>query len=156
MIYSIDPIFILTAVMDSSRHDRAVVTRDAPLLCGIGAAGIAAASEQQSTGINLISTAVQQISEITNEVAANAEESASASEELNSQAVEMQNTVGYFRLSHNAAADMEEQTKPNHGFTQHRMNYDGWLKTAEKAERLQMNTSGPAFPEDDPSFLREF
>jgi PAS domain S-box-containing protein len=117
---------------------------------------IAAASEQQSTGINLISTAVQQISEITNEVAANAEESASAAEELNSQAVEMQNTVNYFRLSHNAAAHMEEQTKPNYGFARHRTEYGDWLKSAEKADRSQPNSSRMAFPEDDPSYFREF
>ncbi|MHC9541061.1 MAG: methyl-accepting chemotaxis protein [Vulcanimicrobiota bacterium] len=62
-------------------------------------AEIAAASEQQSTGIDQINTAVEQMNQLTQHNAANSEESASAAEELGSQAEEMRNLVSSFRLS---------------------------------------------------------
>ncbi|MGV8121200.1 MAG: methyl-accepting chemotaxis protein [Candidatus Xenobiia bacterium LiM19] len=62
-------------------------------------AEIAAASEQQSTGIDQINTAVEQMNQLTQHNAANSEESASAAEELGSQAEEMRSLVSSFRLS---------------------------------------------------------
>jgi len=62
-------------------------------------AEIAAASEQQSTGIDQINTAVEQMNQLTQHNAANSEESASAAEELGSQAEEMRSLVSSFKLS---------------------------------------------------------
>ena len=55
---------------------------------------IAAASDEQTTGIEQINVAISQVDQVTQNVAANAEESASAAEELSSQAeVLMQSVV---------------------------------------------------------------
>ncbi len=54
---------------------------------------IAAASQEQSQGINQINTAMTQMDKVTQQNAANAEESASASEELNAQAEQMKGAV---------------------------------------------------------------
>jgi len=62
-------------------------------------AEIAAATAQQSQGIEQITVAVGQLNEITQQNAANSEESASAAEELSSQAQEMQGMVGSFKLN---------------------------------------------------------
>ncbi len=55
---------------------------------------IAAASQEQSQGIDQVNTAVAQMDKVTQQNAANAEESASASEELSSQAESMNQIVG--------------------------------------------------------------
>jgi len=60
---------------------------------------IAAASNEQSQGVEQINTAVAQMNHVTQQNAANSEESASAAEELSSQATELENMVGTFRLS---------------------------------------------------------
>jgi myosin heavy subunit len=60
---------------------------------------IAAASNEQSLGIEQVNTAVEQMSTVTQQNAANSEESASAAEELNAQASELANMVGTFTLS---------------------------------------------------------
>ena len=62
-------------------------------------ARIAAASDQQSSGIEHINSAVDNMNHTTQQVAANAEESASAAEELSAQAEEMRNMVSAFVLS---------------------------------------------------------
>jgi len=54
---------------------------------------ISAASNEQSQGIDQISTAVMQMDQVTQSNAANAEESASASEELSAQAEELNRMV---------------------------------------------------------------
>lgn len=56
-------------------------------------AEIAAASNEQSQGLEQVNVAVTQMDQVTQTTAANAEESASASEELTSQAVELNNMV---------------------------------------------------------------
>jgi hypothetical protein len=60
---------------------------------------IAAASEQQSEGVEEISSAIEQMNQITQQTAANSEESASASEELSTQANEIASMVDGFHLS---------------------------------------------------------
>jgi methyl-accepting chemotaxis protein len=60
---------------------------------------IAAASEQQTQGVEQINIAVEQINTVTQQNAANSEESASASEELSGQAQEMLSFIGEFNLS---------------------------------------------------------
>ncbi len=62
-------------------------------------AGIATASNEQSTGIDQVTKSVAQMNEVTQSNAANAEESASAVEELNSLAEELQDLVDTFKLS---------------------------------------------------------
>ncbi len=67
-------------------------------------AEIAAASEQQTTGIAQINTAIGQMNELTQSSAASSEESASVAEELSGQAQELQGLVGAFQLSGRASA----------------------------------------------------
>jgi methyl-accepting chemotaxis protein len=62
-------------------------------------AEIAAASQEQSQGIDQVNTAVAQMDQVTQQNAANSEESASAAEELSSQAEELQSMVAQFALS---------------------------------------------------------
>ena len=59
---------------------------------------IAAASKEQSEGIEQINTAVGQMNTVVQQNAANSEESASAAEELNSQAQELAEMIGSFKL----------------------------------------------------------
>ncbi|HPG41871.1 MAG TPA: methyl-accepting chemotaxis protein [bacterium] len=60
---------------------------------------IAIASEQQSEGIDQITTAVTQMNQVTQQNAASSEESASTAEELSSQAVELNSLVAAFKLT---------------------------------------------------------
>ncbi len=73
-------------------------------------AEIAAASDQQSQGIEQVNVAVSQMDQITQQNAANSEESASASEELAGQAQEMQSMVASFKLT-NAVTTAKPVTK---------------------------------------------
>jgi methyl-accepting chemotaxis protein len=59
---------------------------------------IAAASEQQSDGVNQINGAVEQMNGVTQGVASNSEQSAASAEELSGQAERMRELVGSFRL----------------------------------------------------------
>jgi len=60
---------------------------------------IAAASNEQSQGIEQVNVAVAQMNQVTQRNAASSEESASASEELSAQAAELSNMVHSFKLS---------------------------------------------------------
>jgi methyl-accepting chemotaxis protein len=62
-------------------------------------AEIAAASEQQDTGITQVNKAMEQLSQVTQQNAANAEESSSAAEELGSQSEEMRTMVATFTIT---------------------------------------------------------
>jgi methyl-accepting chemotaxis protein len=62
-------------------------------------AEIAAASQEQSQGIDQVNTAVAQMDKVTQQNAANSEESASAAEEMSSQAEELQSMIGQFTLT---------------------------------------------------------
>lgn len=62
-------------------------------------AEIAAASEQQSHGVDQVNTAVEQVNQVTQQTASNAEESTSAAEELTAQALEMKQVVDTFSLT---------------------------------------------------------
>ncbi len=55
---------------------------------------VAAASEEQSTGLNQLNTTVSSMETVVQSNAANAEESASAGEELSAQAVSLNATIG--------------------------------------------------------------
>ena len=65
---------------------------------------IAAASEQQSSGVGQVSTAVEQLNQVTQTNAASSEESASAAAELSAQADELRTLVTSFKLGHAAPA----------------------------------------------------
>jgi methyl-accepting chemotaxis protein len=62
-------------------------------------AEIAAASQEQSQGIDQVNSAVAQMDKVTQQNAANSEESASAAEELSSQAEELKTMIDQFALS---------------------------------------------------------
>lgn len=64
-------------------------------------AEIAAASAEQSTGIEEVSTAVSQMDEMTQQNAALVEQAAAAAESLQSQADQLNRNVGQFRLDEN-------------------------------------------------------
>jgi methyl-accepting chemotaxis protein len=64
---------------------------------------IAAASEQQSDGVEQINSAVEQMNGLTQRVAANSHESAEAAEELSCQAERVRELVGRFALTDAAA-----------------------------------------------------
>lgn len=69
---------------------------------------IAAASNEQASGIGQIAGGVNQINKVTQQTTANSEETAAAAEELASQATELRNSLAYFQLgnerSHSAPA----------------------------------------------------
>lgn len=67
-------------------------------------AEIAAASNEQSVGIEQVSTAVSQMDEMTQQNAALVEEAAAAAESLQSQADQLTQRVAMFRLSHDQAS----------------------------------------------------
>lgn len=75
-------------------------------------AEIAAASQEQSQGIDQVNTAVSQMDKVTQQNAANSEESASAAEELSSQAEELQSMVAQFALSNKSNGSSQLETKP--------------------------------------------
>jgi methyl-accepting chemotaxis protein len=62
-------------------------------------AEIAAASQEQSQGIDQVNSAVASMDKVTQQNAANSEESASAAEELSSQAEELQGMINQFSLT---------------------------------------------------------
>ena len=62
-------------------------------------AEIAAASKEQSQGIDQLNNAVAQMDKVTQQNAANSEESAGSAEELSTQAEELQKVIAQFTLS---------------------------------------------------------
>ena len=78
-------------------------------------AEIAAASGEQSQGIEQVNTAVAQMDKVTQQNAANSEESASAAEEMSSQAEELQSMVVQFILS----SGTQKKTGPVHSQITH-------------------------------------
>lgn len=75
---------------------------------------IAAASTEQTAGVNQINSAIGQVSQTMQQNAAAAEELSSTSEELSSQAMRLQDAVSYFVLSNqDARAPYTKATKPS-------------------------------------------
>jgi len=60
---------------------------------------ITAASNEQNSGADQINTAIQQLNQVVQQNASASEEMSSTSEELSSQAVQLQETIAYFRLA---------------------------------------------------------
>ena len=63
---------------------------------------IAAASEEQSSGVGQINAAVGQLSQTTQQNASSSEELAATAEEMSSQAEQLQQTMGFFKLEASA------------------------------------------------------
>ncbi|MGI4721367.1 MAG: methyl-accepting chemotaxis protein [Janthinobacterium lividum] len=73
---------------------------------------IAAASEEQSSGVGQINAAVSQLSGATQQNASSSEELAATAEELASQAEQLQQTMSFFRLQRDARAQGPAPKKP--------------------------------------------
>ncbi len=102
---------------------------------------IAAASSEQSQGLEQVNIAVSQMDQVTQTTAANAEESASASEELTSQAAELNSMVDMLISIVGGANDNGFQ--PQH----HRMVPDVRVRTASVARKaLPPKKLSPATP----------
>ena len=60
---------------------------------------ISAASEEQSTGVSQVNTAMNQLNQITQQNASASEQLAATAEEMNGQAAQLQNLMGFFKVS---------------------------------------------------------
>jgi len=75
-------------------------------------AEIAAASEQQTQGVDQVNSVITQMNLVTQQIAANAEESASGAEEFSGQAEELKSMVRAFQLSKGAVSFEKPLTAP--------------------------------------------
>ena len=73
---------------------------------------ITAASEEQSTGVGQINSAITQLSMATQQNASSSEELAATAEELSGQAEQLQQTMSFFRLGRDSAAPRTRAAKP--------------------------------------------
>jgi methyl-accepting chemotaxis protein len=135
-------------------------------------AEIAAASGEQSQGIDQVNTAVAEMDKVTQQNAANSEESASAAEELSSQAEELQSMVAQFTLTntvqkgavkslahHEPAAVHHAQPLHDRKNEQRRKADNGHsLKSAKAPSHHEGKEINPkqAIPLDDNEVLKEF
>ena len=71
---------------------------------------IAAASKEQSQGVDQVVTAVSQMEKVTQTTAASAEECAAAAQELNAQAIAQDSIVGQLRALSGATTDISDRT----------------------------------------------
>ncbi|AYN96271.1 methyl-accepting chemotaxis protein [Pseudomonas sp. LTJR-52] len=69
---------------------------------------IAAASEEQTSGVGQINTAMSQLSQITQQNASASEELAATSEEMSGQAEQLQQLMEFFTLAHNGSVSSSE------------------------------------------------
>jgi len=65
---------------------------------------ISAASEEQSSGVGQITTAMQQLDKVTQQNAAGSEELAATAEEMRAQSENLQQVISFFRLAKNGSA----------------------------------------------------
>lgn len=73
---------------------------------------ITAASEEQSSGVGQITTAIQQLDKVTQQNAAGSEELAATSEEMQAQSENLQQVVSFFRLATSTQAQPSSTPKP--------------------------------------------
>ncbi|MDD3517778.1 MAG: methyl-accepting chemotaxis protein [Chromatiales bacterium] len=102
---------------------------------------IAAGSQEQSSGVAQINTAMNQLNQITQQSASASEELAATAEEMSSQAEQLQSTMGFFKLT--AANDGQYKTKAR----------KAGGKAAPKPTRVDMH-AGDAEVEGEPEFVR--
>lgn len=95
-------------------------------------AEIAAASQEQTKGVDQVTVATSQINKATQENAASAEEAASSSEELASQVLELRQTMGWFRVEGQAVKRSADSAKPQKAL---REQTDTTKKNAEEVSR---------------------
>ncbi|MDU9412838.1 methyl-accepting chemotaxis protein [Pseudomonas sp. zfem005] len=72
---------------------------------------IAAASEEQTTGVSQINTAMNQLSEITQQSASSAEELAATAEEMSGQAEQLQQLMDFFKVASAGKAGRDASAK---------------------------------------------
>ncbi|HEY8095694.1 MAG TPA: methyl-accepting chemotaxis protein [Methylobacter sp.] len=72
---------------------------------------IAAASEEQSSGVGQINTAMDQLNQITQQNASSSEELAATSEEMSGQAAQLQELMAFFTVGNIAAVSASPKTK---------------------------------------------
>jgi len=104
---------------------------------------IAAASREQSDGIDQVNQAVADMDKVTQQNAANAEESASSSEEMNAQAEQMKQMVNDLVVLVEGAAELQAEkaskTPPEQGRTKASLTQGG---TGEQAAAKPAKSSG--------------
>ncbi|GAC1032929.1 methyl-accepting chemotaxis protein [Pseudomonas sp. No.21] len=76
---------------------------------------IAAASEEQTTGVSQINTAMSQLSEITQQSASSAEELAATAEEMSGQAEQLQQLMDFFKVASAGKAGRDASAKGKAG-----------------------------------------
>ncbi len=149
-----------------------VITQQATKVANF-VAEIAAASKEQSSGINQITNAVTQMNQVTQQTAASAEESASSAEELSSQAqmlkgliVELAQVIGGLRVALaqsqeriDSACERRKQLKHGAGHAQ----TNKPQKSAEPGRSAKQDNAGPmitrpdeALSADEAHRLKEF
>lgn len=75
---------------------------------------ISAASEEQSSGVGQITSAMQQLDKVTQQNAAGSEELAATAEQMQAQSKNLQHVVEFFRLeTDNASMSASESTSPS-------------------------------------------
>jgi methyl-accepting chemotaxis protein len=109
-------------------------------------AEIAAASEQQTLGIDQVNKAIEQVNQVTQAAASNSEEAASSAEELSSQAEELQAMVSSYRITQgmSAGARRVQAKKP------------AQKAVAHHAAKAPVVDPRKAIPLDDDATLKEF
>ncbi|MDY6903075.1 MAG: methyl-accepting chemotaxis protein [Thermodesulfobacteriota bacterium] len=120
---------------------------------------IAAASKEQSQGIDQVNIAVSQMDKVTQQAAANAEESASSSEELNAQAEELMSMVKEFNTLVGGSSAMSNDSSRSgrrthpHGIN-HSASHGGPTRNVgEKEQPPKPASNVEVFPmEDDEDF----
>ncbi|MCU7939040.1 MAG: HAMP domain-containing protein [gamma proteobacterium symbiont of Bathyaustriella thionipta] len=105
---------------------------------------ITAASEEQSTGINEINGAMTQLDTVTQNNAALSEELASTAEEMNSQAISLEDLMGFFNIdgSSDSSSNMKTQTRST--VSQNRS-----TSIPAKTKSAQASRNAKDFPEND-------
>ncbi|MDH3355334.1 MAG: methyl-accepting chemotaxis protein, partial [Chromatiales bacterium] len=71
---------------------------------------ITAASEEQSSGVGQINTAMQQLDKVTQQNAAGSEELAATAEEMQAQSESLQQVISFFRLAENSSFKQPKQS----------------------------------------------
>jgi methyl-accepting chemotaxis protein len=90
---------------------------------------ISAASQEQSSGVGQINTAVSQLSQTTQLNASSSEELAATAEEMSGQAEQLQQTIGFFKVTGSVAVKVVARRTTS-------------VKPAQRGARVPVNTSG--------------
>lgn len=104
---------------------------------------ITAASEEQTAGVSQVNTAMGQLDQGAQQAASSSEELAATSEEMNSQATQLQETIGFFKLSDGSGATRQAQVNAVVGNTA--KNYET-AKTAYNVPAQEQSTTAKATP----------